>query len=244
MSEETKEIALVTGANKGIGYQVALELGGAGMIVYLGSRNLENGTAAASQLQDKGFDVRPIVLDVDDKESIRAASDRLTSEFGRLDVLINNAGIVAPGDASAGTVDIDALRRTFETNFFGAVSLTQSLLPLIRKSSNGRIVNVSSGLGSLTLNADPSSGFSGWRLLGYNASKAALNMFTIQLAAELKDAGIMVNAVNPGYTATDINGNRGHQTLEEGAAEIVRMALQTTGGPTGGFTEAEGTLPW
>jgi NAD(P)-dependent dehydrogenase (short-subunit alcohol dehydrogenase family) len=159
-------------------------------------------------------------------------------------VLVNNAGINDPADGAPGTVDLSAVRRVMETNFFGTLSVTQAMLPLLRKSSAARIVNVSSGLGSLQWNADPNWEYAPVKLLGYNASKAAINMLTIQLAYELRGTTIKVNASNPGYTATDLNGHQGHQTVAEGAAETVRLALLSEDGPTGGFFETSGPNPW
>jgi NAD(P)-dependent dehydrogenase (short-subunit alcohol dehydrogenase family) len=245
MTEEKTRVALVTGANKGIGYQVALELAEAGMTVYMGARDKSRGEEAAKTLKDKNLDVRFLSLDLLDEESIRSAAGVIESEQGRLDVLVNNAGIAATGDGSPAEADLAAVRRTFDTNFFATALVTQAMLPLIRKSSAGRIVNVSSGLGSHALVSDPDSGFSGYRLyVGYCASKSALNMFTIQLAWELKEAGILVNSADPGYTATDLNHHSGHQTVEEGAREAVRLATLPSDGPTGGFFDKDGPRPW
>ena len=159
-------------------------------------------------------------------------------------MLINNAGITVPGDGPPSAAGLDAVRRVFETNFFGTLAVTQAMLPLLRKSPSARIVMVSSGLGSLALNSDPGSPYAEVKILGYNASKAALNMMTIQLAYELRETGIKVNAADPGYTATDLNGNSGPQTVEEGSEEIVRLALLPNDGPTGGYSDRSGTVPW
>ena len=241
---KAKTVALVTGANKGIGFEVAQELGKAGMTVYLGARDRGRGEEAAGTLRAKGLDVRFLQLDLADEGSMDKAAELISSEQGRLDVLVNNAGITVEGDGTPGEAELDAVRSTFETNFFATVLVTQKMLPLIRKSTAGRIVNVSSGLGSLTLNADPNNEFSGYRILGYSASKAALNMFTVMLAKELKEAGVLVNAADPGYTATDLNGHRGHQTVEEGAREAVRLATLPAGGSTGGYSDMHGPRPW
>jgi len=244
MNTADRRIALVTGANKGIGLEVARQLGKAGHHVLLGARDEARGRAAAKTLQDEGIDVRFVTIDLSDTASLSAAAADIEANEGHIDILVNNAGVAVQGDGLPGSTDLDVVRRTFETNFFGTVAVTQALLPLVKKSRAGRIVNVSSGLGSIALNADPNWDYAAVKLIGYNGSKAALNMFTVLLAAELKDTGIKVNAVNPGYTATDLNGNSGHQSIEEGAAETVRMAQISDDGPTGGFTSTEGVEPW
>lgn len=159
-------------------------------------------------------------------------------------MLVNNAGISDPADGSPGSASLDAVRRIFETNFMGALALTQAMLPLLRRSANARIVNVSSGLGSLTWNGDPAWEFARVKLIGYNASKAALNMLTVQLADELRDTSIKVNSADPGFTATDLNGHRGNQTVEQGAAEAIRLALLPADGPSGKFFSTQGESPW
>ena len=244
MNTADRRIALVTGANKGIGLEVARQLGKAGHRILLGARDEARGREAEKTLRDEGIDVRFVAIDLSDTASLRAAAADIEANEGRIDILVNNAGVAVQGDGLPGSTDLDVVRRTFETNFFGTVAVTQALLPLVKKSRAGRIVNVSSGLGSIALNADPNWAYAAVKLTGYNASKAALNMFTVLLAAELKDTGIKVNAVNPGYTATDLNGNSGHQSIEEGAAETVRMAQISDDGPTGGFTSTEGVEPW
>lgn len=244
MNSVDRRITLVTGANKGIGLEVARQLGKTGHHILLGARDEARGLAAAKTLQDEGIDVRFVAVDLSDSASLAAVAADIAAHEGRIDILINNAGIALQGDGLPGSTDLDIVRRTFDTNFFGTIAVTQALLPLVKKSRAGRIVNVSSGLGSITLNADPTWDYAAVKLIGYNGSKAALNLFTVLLAAELKDTGIKVNAVNPGYTATDLNGNSGHQTVAEGAAEIVRIAQMDDDGPTGGFTSTEGVEPW
>jgi len=244
MNTADRRIVLVTGANKGIGLEVARQLGKAGHHVLLGARDEARGRAAAKTLQDEGIAVRFVTIDLSDSASLKAVAADIEANEGRIDILVNNAGVAIQGDGLPGSTGLDVVRRTFETNFFGTVAVTQALLPLVKKSSAGRIVNVSSGLGSIALNADPNWDYAAVKLIGYNGSKAALNLFTVLLAAELKDTGIKVNAVNPGYTATDLNGNSGHQSIEEGAAETVRMAQIPDDGPTGGFTSTEGVEPW
>jgi NAD(P)-dependent dehydrogenase (short-subunit alcohol dehydrogenase family) len=238
------KVALVTGANKGIGYEVARQLGKEGITVFVGARNAELGEAATAKLTADGADARSIELDVTKPETITKAAETIRRERGKLDILVNNAGIVDKADGPPGTADPEAVRRVLEVNFFGVLAVTQAMLPLVRNSASGRIVMVSSGLGSLTWNADPQWAFAGIKRMGYNGSKAILNMMTVQLAWELRDTPIKVNTVNPGYTATDLNGNTGTQTVEEGAAETVRQALVADDAPTGGFFETGGAVPW
>ena len=243
MSGPTDAIALVTGANKGIGFEVARGIAKAGYVVLLGARNPTTGREAVDSLRNERLDVRFVELDVTRRETISAAAGRIEADFGKLDVLINNAGIADPHDGPPSRASVDAIERVLRTNFLGAVAMTQAVLPLLKKSGTGRIVNVSSELGSITGHGDPTWKFAPVKVLGYCASKAALNMFTAQLAFELRDQGIAVNSVNPGFTATDLNAHRGQQTVEEGAAEIVRVALQERG-PTGKFLETGGELVW
>jgi NAD(P)-dependent dehydrogenase (short-subunit alcohol dehydrogenase family) len=237
-------VALVTGGNKGIGLETVRELGKAGMTVLLAARDREAGETAAARLRDEGLDIKAIALDVTKPETIGAAAAEIGRTFGRLDVLVNNAGITDPQDGLPGAASIEAVRRIFETNFFGVLAVTQAMLPLVRKSAAGRIVNVSSTLGSLTMNADPTWDYAAVKLTGYNSSKAALNMLTVQLAYELRDTNIKVNTINPGYTATDLNGNRGYQTVEEGARGPVKYALLPDDGPTGGYFSWDQVEPW
>ena len=244
MQSSSSQIALVTGANKGIGLEIVGTLARKGMRVLLGARNAKVGGAAAAQLKEEGLDVQFIELDLGRPETLRDAAAWIEKHAGKLDVLVNNAGITSTGDGSPAKADIDAVRRVFETNFFGTLAVTQAMLPLVRKSEAGRIVNVSSGLGSITLNGDPAWEFASVKFLGYNASKAALNMLTVQLAAELRDTPIKVNSANPGFTATDLNQHRGYQTIEQGAAEAIRLALLPEDGPTGGFFDSSGANPW
>ena len=244
MQTSPSRIALVTGANKGIGLEIAGTLARKGMRVLLGARNPELGGAAAAQLREQGLDVQFLELDLSRPDTLHDAAAWIEKHGEKLDVLVNDAGITVAGDGPPTVADVDAVRRIFETNFFGTLALTQAMLPLLRKSDAGRIVNVSSGLGSITLNGDPAWEFASVKLLGYNASKAALNMLTVQLAAELRDTPIKVNSANPGFTATDLNQHRGYQTVEQGAAEAIRLALLPQDGPTGGFFSSSGANPW
>ena len=244
MRNLNSRIALVTGANKGIGFEIARQLGRAGCTVMLGARNAELGRKAAAELSEEEIDVRFVELDVAREGTAHDAAATIASEFGQLDILVNNAGIVDRSDGPPSTTKVEAVERTLRTNFLGALAVTQALLPLLRKSSAGRIVNVSSGLGSLEYNADWESEFANVKYLGYSASKAALNMLTVQLAFELRETRIKVNSADPGFTATDLNQHRGYQTVEQGAAEAVRLALLPEDGPTGGFFSSTGRNPW
>ena len=237
------KVALITGANKGIGKAIAHQLGLQGMIALIGARDAGRGLEAANELKTQGIDARAVLLDVTDADSIAALSAQIEREFGRLDVLVNNAGIALDGNP-ANVSEIDTLRRTYETNVFGVVAVTRALLPLLQKSEAGRIVNLSSGLGSLAQNSDPNWMYAFAKPLAYNSSKAALNMVTVILAAELKDTGIKVNAADPGYTATDLNGHSGHRAVEQGAIAAVRLATLPADGPTGGYFDEDGPVPW
>jgi len=236
-------VALVTGANKGIGLEIARQLGKRGFSVYIGARNATLGEEAAAKLRSENLDARSLHIDLDQPPTSQAAARTIQNEFQHLDVLVNNAAIVDRADGPPGAVDPNVVRRVMETNFFGALAVTQAMLPLLRAAPAARIVNVSSGLGSLTLNADPARPFAAFQFLGYNTSKAALNMLTIQLADQLRDTTIKVNAVSPGSVATDMNP-QGTLTTEEGASEPVRLALLPADGPTGGFFHSAGSYPW
>ncbi len=238
-----QKIALITGANKGIGKEIARQLGAQGMTVLLGARDEGRGAEAAAELRQQGIDARAVRLDVTEEASLAEAARQVEQQFGKLDVLVNNAGIALDG-GPASAFDLDILRRTYETNVFGVVAVTKAFVPLLRKSDAGRIVNLSSGLGSLTQNSDPDWGFAGVKPLAYNSSKSALNMFTVILAAELKDTPIKVNAADPGYTATDLNQHQGPRTVEQGATAAVRLATLPADGPTGGYFDEDGAVPW
>ncbi len=238
-----RALALITGANKGIGLEIAHQLGRQGMTVLIGARDEGRGQEAAEKLRADDVDARSIQLDVTSQETIDRAARRLEKEFGRLDVLVNNAGIFID-DAPPSGLAMEVLRRTYETNFFGPIAVTQAMLPLLRRSPAGRIVNMSSGLGSLTQISDPGWGFSGLNLLAYNSSKTALNAATVQFAKELRGTPIKVNSADPGYTATDMNNHQGPRSVEQGARVAVRLATLPEDGPTGGFFDENGALPW
>ena len=237
-----QKIALVTGANKGIGKEIARQLGRQGMTVLIGARDAERGAEAANELKQEGIDARAVLLDVTKADSIAAVAAQIEREFGRLDVLVNNAGIALDGGFY--NADVDMMRRTYETNVFGVVALTRALVPLLQKSAAGRIVNMSSGLGSLAQNSDPNWVYARVKALAYNSSKAALNMVTVIFADELKATAIKVNAADPGFTATDLNQHQGTRSVEQGTIAAVRLATLPADGPTGGYFDEEGAVPW
>jgi len=246
-----KKIALITGANQGIGLQIAKELAAHNYTVLVGSRNLENGEKAATSI---GPDARAVQIDVTDQASITAAAERIKNEFGRLDLLVNNAAISHAGkpgrplaemmtSSRASAASLDEVRAVFETNVFGVIAVTQAMLPLLRESPAARIVNVGSGVGSLTLNSDPNFPYrSGFGVI-YAASKTALNAVTLSFAIELESSNIKVNVVSPGFTATALNNFEGTDSIEVGSREPIRVALEEDG-PTGAFTGPGGPLPW
>lgn len=234
-------IALVTGGNKGIGLEIVRQLAGAGVHVIIGARDEARGRAAVNDLAAGGLAAETLRLDLDDPASIAAAAEEIEARHGRLDILVNNAGIFDFSDAPPGTASIAAVRRVMEVNFIGALAVTQAMLPLLRAAPAGRVVNLSSSLGSLTLNGDPDSSYYSQRYIGYNASKAALNMLTVQLSEELRGTGIKVNSVSPGFVKTDLTGY-GTMTPEEGARLPVHYALG--GEDSGRFVEPDGVTPW
>jgi NAD(P)-dependent dehydrogenase (short-subunit alcohol dehydrogenase family) len=237
-------IALVTGANKGIGREISRQLAAKGVLVLVGARDCERGEKAVADLRAQGLPVEFVQIDVTSQPSVDQAAAEVERRHGRLDILVNNAGIALdwfPGSE----LTVEELQKTYEINVFGVFRVTKTMLPLVKKSKRGRIVNISSGLGSLTLNADPNSPLASRNmLLAYCSSKAALNMITVHFANELKSAGIKVNSANPGFTATDMNQNRGTRTVEQGAATPVRLALLPDDGPTAGVFNDDGPQPW
>jgi len=240
----TETIALVTGANKGLGKEISQQLAAKNILVLMGARDQERGEKAVADLRAQGLPVEFIPIDVTSQASVDHAAAEVQRRHGRLDILVNNAGIaldwVPPSELT-----VEAFQKTFETNVFGVFRVTKAFLPLLKKSRHGRIVNLSSGLGSLSQHADPNGPFPDWNmLLAYCSSKAALNMITVQFANELKSAGIKVNSANPGYTATDMNQHRGAKTVEQGAATPVRLALLPDDGPTAGVFSDDGPEPW
>ncbi|MDE3724885.1 SDR family oxidoreductase [Nocardiopsis sp. N85] len=253
MSETNVRIALVTGANKGIGFQTARLLGLEGMTVLVGSRDIGRGTEAVRALEKEGVDARPLEIDVTDRTSVLAAAARVAEEYGRLDVLVNNAG-VARWWGPPGETDLDAFRQVLEVNVLGPVAVLDAFLDLLRRSSAPRVVNVSSEIGSIGTMTDPESPFHGMAMgAPYPASKAALNMITALYAGALAGSGAKVNAANPGYCATDLNGHSGTRTAEQGARVSLHLATLSEDGPTGVLwghlagasdPDAHGVLPW
>jgi NAD(P)-dependent dehydrogenase (short-subunit alcohol dehydrogenase family) len=242
MSDAT--IALVTGANKGIGFEIARGLAATGATVLLGARDTGRGIAAAEKLTAEGFTAHHIRLDVTDPLSVTAAAARVEREYGRLDVLVNNAGVLLEFGQKPSGMPVEALHRTFAVNVFSVVAVTNAMLPLLRLSAAGRIVNMSSGLGSLTQLSDPDNAYSAMPLLAYNSSKSALNAVTVCYANELRSTFIKVNAADPGYCATDMNGHSGPRTPAQGAIAAVRLATLDADGPTAAFYSEDGQEPW
>ncbi|GAA1614435.1 SDR family oxidoreductase [Kribbella sancticallisti] len=238
------KIALVTGANKGIGKEIARQLGELGHTVVIGSRDLARGEAAAKELVADGLRAEAVQLEVTSEQSVQAAATAIEREHGRLDVLVNNAAIIPDGDAAVSAIAAGALRAAYETNVIGVVLTTAAMLPLVRKAAGARIVNISSELGSLTRVGDPESEMSTMLMLGYNSSKAAVNMVTVMLANELRGTGILVNAADPGNCATDMGGWDALRTPAQGAAVAVRLATLDAAGPTGELHAESGRLPW
>jgi len=246
----SQKIAFITGGNRGLGFQTALELQDAGVKVVIGSRDQAEGEKALAKLRDAGVDAEFLQFDITKAGDHKAAYDYFKAKYGRLDILVNNAGIAAgpfPGtgpEHSAAEVPPDLLHRVFETNFFAQVGLTDALLPLLKKSTAGRIVNLSSILGSLTLQATPGSPVYDAKSFAYDASKTALNAFTIHLAYELRDTKIKVNSAHPGWVKTDMGGPQAPMELSEGAKTSAALATLPDDGPTGGFFHLGKPLPW
>ena len=242
--------ALVTGANKSIGFEVARQLAQKGIYVYLGSRNLENGIEAVNQLKAEGINnVEVIQLDITNDESVKNARAEIGKKTKKLDILINNAGIFGGYPQEALNTHIDQFKATYDSNVFGVVRVTQTFIDLLKKSSEPRIVNVSSSQGSITLHSDPTYKYYDYKAAAYLSSKSAMNMYTVILAYELKDTNFKINSICPGYTKTDFNGHRGPGTVEDAGKRIVKYALIDNDGPTGKFFSEEnnpdtGEIPW
>jgi len=248
MSEQNKKTALITGGNRGIGFETARQLGQQGIKVLVGARTEENGREAETKLKAEGFDAEFVLLDVDDTKTHEAAAKYIEENYGKLDILINNAGINFENAENGVYVKTsetsqEIFRKTFDTNFFNTIAVTQTFLPLIKKSDAGRIVFVSSGLGSLTLHSDPNSPIYNYKLPAYDISKTALNGYAVHLAHELKDTPIKVNTLHPGSVVTDMNPH-GDLTVEEGAKTSVDLATLPADGYTGKFIHLGNELPW
>ena len=245
-----QKIAFITGGNRGLGFQTALDLKNHNAKVVIGSRDAAQGRQALEKLRAAGVDADVLPFDITKSSDHKAAYDYFNSKYGRLDILVNNAGVAGgtfPGEGPehrAADVPLDLLHRVFETNFFSTVALTQTLLPLIKKSSAGRIVNLSSILGSLTLHADPKSPIYNAKSFAYDASKTALNAFTIHLAYELRNTNIKVNSAHPGWVKTDMGGEQAPMELADGAKTSVALATLPDDGPSGGYIHLGKSLPW
>jgi NAD(P)-dependent dehydrogenase (short-subunit alcohol dehydrogenase family) len=244
MSTPTKT-ALITGANKGIGLETARQLGKQGITVIIGARDAARGNSAAAQLKSEGIAAHFVQLDVTDQASVTAAAAKIEKDFGSLDILVNNAGVLNyAGEATPGTVPMETLRSTFDLNFFGLISVTQAMLPLIRKSPAGRIVNLTSILSSIAEHADPNSPIFNSKFIAYDASKASVNMFTNHLAHELRDTPVKVNAAHPGWVKTDMGGPDAPMEIADGARTSVMLATLPDNGPSGGFYHMGVHMRW
>lgn len=241
---------LITGANRSIGLEITKQLSKQGLFVYLGTRELQKGNAVVKQLNEDGFqNIKAIQIDVTNPDSILAAKNIVEKEQGKLDILINNAGISGEFPQNASDTNIKDIQNVFDTNFFGVISVTQAFLELLKKSESPRISNITSGLGSLTLHSDPTWKYYNFKSAAYGTSKTALNAYTITLAFELKDSSFKVNAIDPGYTATDFNHHNGPGTVESAASFIIKHTLTDENGPTGQFfsndiEDETGISPW
>ncbi|HEY3783476.1 MAG TPA: SDR family oxidoreductase [Fimbriimonadaceae bacterium] len=240
----TQKTALITGANKGIGFEIAKELGELGITVLVAARDEARGKEAVSQLSGYGVTAVYVNLDVTEQATIDAAANFIAKQFGSLDILVNNAGITGTGSFIPSEVTTETMLNVYATNVFGVVAVTNAMLPLLKKSPSGRIVNMSSGLGSITLANDPDSQYGSRNFMPYQSSKSALNAITVAYAKELREEGIKVNAADPGFTATDLNQHRGTRTVQQAAAIVVRLATLPDDGPTGSFQDEDGVIPW
>ncbi len=245
MTKDNRKIALITGANKGIGFEVARQLGKQGVHVLIGARDEGRGKAAVEQLTSQNILATYISLDVTDGASIKKAAAQISKEFGKLDILVNNAGISGGNiNTPPSQTNIDVVRQVYETNVFGVTSVTIAMIPLLRLADQARIVNVSSSLGSLSRALDPNDMFYGINSLQYQSSKAALNAITVEFAKELEGEGIKVNAACPGFVDTDFNGHRGTKSATQAATIIVKLSTLGANGPTASFQDEAGELPW
>lgn len=242
MTEPTRKIALITGADRGIGFETAKELGQQGYVVLIGSRNVKRGQVAVEQLKALDIVADTLEIDVTDQQTVQRAADQISNTYQKLDVLINNAGIALPDDELPSTVSVDVLRQTFDTNFFGSFTVTQIMLPLIRKAKAGRIVSLSSSVGSLNWQSHPIEGAP--INPAYAASKNGVNALTVMFARELKGTAIKVNAADPGWTATDLNGFNAPRSVAEGAQIVVKLATLPADGPSGQLISESGKIAW
>ena len=252
MTDKKAVITLITGADKGIGFETAQALGKKGQRVLIGARNQERGEKAVKQLKAAGIKADFVQLDVTKKEQIKAAAKQIQADYGYLSILINNAGIAMDHHEPASQLSTDTIRQDFDVNYFGLIDVTQAMIPLLKAGKPAKIINLSSNMGSMGLASDPNSRFYKVNSLGYQSSKAAVNFATIIFSKELAADGITVNSVNPGWTATGFGGRpedapklEGMQDVATGAAQVIKMAsLPLDDKTTGTFTENAGTLPW
>ncbi len=242
--KQYKRIALVTGANKGLGFETAKQLLEQDIEVLLGVRNEVAGRDAQENLQTLGLNSEIAVIDVSDESSIIETAERIDQDYGKLDILVNNAGVMLDLGQAIDEVSTETMRNTFEVNVIGPSNVIKYMLPLLKKSEAGRIVNVSSGLGSLYQNADPNYMYYPYKLLAYNSSKSALNSITLSYAFALKDSKIKINSADPGFCKTDLNGNIGPRSPKDGARIAVKLATIDKDGPHGGFFDDNGIVPW
>jgi NAD(P)-dependent dehydrogenase (short-subunit alcohol dehydrogenase family) len=244
------QTVFITGANRSIGLETAKQLSEKGLFVYLGTRNLEKGREVVKELNEQGFsNIKAIEIDVTNAESISKAKDIVEKEQGKLDILINNAGILGVNPQTAAETSVEDIKEVFETNFFGVINVTQTFLDLLKKSDSPRISNITSGLGSLTLHADPDWKYYPVKTAAYGPSKSALNAYTLVLAYELSELPFKVNVIDPGYTATDFNHHSGPGSVESAASFIVKHTITDKNGPTGQFfsndiEDETGISPW
>ena len=247
MTQQKVKVALITGANRGIGFETAKGLAALGITVILGARDIIKGQAAAQQLQDLGFKAEAIEYDANQSQSADSVYEYIDEHYGKLDILVNNAGILQEqlmGKNNSTSVSADVLQQTFQTNLFAVIALTQKLLPLIKKAPAGRIVNLSSILASLTLHSMPKSPIDPAKAFAYNASKTALNAYTIHLARELRDTNIKVNSAHPGWVKTSVGGANAPMEVEDSAKTSIQLATLNDDGASGGFFHDGEALPW
>lgn len=247
MTQQKVKVALITGANRGIGFETAKGLASLGITVILGTRDIIKGQAAAQQLQDLGFKAEAIEYDANQSQSADSVYEYIDEHYGKLDILVNNAGILQEqlmGKNNSTSVSTDVLQQTFQTNLFAVIALTQKLLPLIKKAPAGRIVNLSSILASLTLHSMPKSPIDPAKAFAYNASKTALNAYTIHLARELRDTNVKVNAAHPGWVKTSVGGANAPMEVEDSAKTSIQLATLNDDGASGGFFHDGEALPW
>lgn len=239
-----KKLTLITGANRGMGFELAKELGLKGQHVLVGSRRFDDGAQAVASLEKLGITAEVLVIDVANSESIKQAAASVASQHGYLDILINNAGIALDNYEKPSMLAVETIRKDFDVNFFGLIEVTQAMLPLLKKSNAAKILNISSAVGSLTKASDPTTSIYQHSAVGYQASKTAVNMFTVDLANELSGSSVTVNAVNPGWVATTFAGGGGDKSAAEGVARTVELATSADNTINGTFSDMDGIVPW